>query len=89
MSAVKATPWIVRPPLPLIMPAKVPDAFDSVRVFEPSVTPPAPDSVVIEVPLLVRPEMSKVPASATPFDEEIEPVTERPSVPPLIVVAPV
>jgi hypothetical protein len=58
-------------------------------VLTPSVTPPDPERVVIVVPPLVKPEISKVPLSATTLDEAIEPVPERASVPASIVVAPV
>ena len=54
----------------------------------PRFTPPEPDKVVIEdpnEPVLI----SKVPVAETPFEDEIEPLPDKASVPALIVVAPV
>ena len=84
LPAVSVSP----PPVLPITPEYVLDAFVSVRVRAPSVTPPAPDSVAIEAPEVV-PEISKVPASATPLDVAIEPEVNSANVPALIVVAPV
>ena len=54
----------------------------SVSVLPPSVTVPAPDRPMIEVPPLVSPEIVKVPSSATSALALIEPVPESASVPP-------
>ena len=47
--SVSVPPVTENPPVPVIAPAKVPDEFDRVRVWPPSVTelPPTPDSVVM------------------------------------------
>ena len=80
-------PVSVSPPAPPITPANVEDWLVSVSVFDPSVTPPDPDSVAIEAPLVV-PEISNVPLSATPLDNAIDPAPASARVPAVIVVAP-
>ena len=85
-------PSTVSPPPPgsEMTPEKVPAPSVSVRVLAPRVTPPAPDSVVMEAPGAVAREISKVPASATPALAAIEPVPESASVSPdPMLVAPV
>jgi hypothetical protein len=78
----------VSPPVPEAAPAKVPEPLVRVRVFDPRVTPPAPDRVTIDAPDVV-PEMEKVPPSETPLELAIEPEPERARVPELMVVGPV
>ena len=80
-------PLTVSAPEPEMTPEKVPAPAVSVSVSVPRVTPPAPDSVLIEAPAVVA-EISKVPASATPLDVAIEPEPDSASVPAVIVVAP-
>ncbi len=64
--SVSVPALMVSPPVPPIAPAKVPPAFDKVRVLPPSVTTPvfAPASDTIETPPLA-PEISKVPFAVT------------------------
>ena len=79
---------ISAPPVPEIVPLNVPLALLRLRVFEPSVTDPAPLNVTIVAPLVVL-LISKVPAAETPLLEAIEPEPDRLSVPAVMVVAPV
>ena len=82
-------PETVRPPVPPIAPDRVPAALLSVSVCEPSVTVPAPDSVVIVAPEVV-PEIFNVPASETPEEAAMLPAPDSASVAPEeTVVAPV
>ena len=86
-------PANVKPPVPPMLPAKLPDAFESVSVWAPSATvPPAtPERLAIVAPAVV-PEISKTPAAPprlTPLDAAMLPVPLSTSVPALIVVRPV
>ena len=85
-------PAIVSPPpapASSITPAKVVEPLLMVSVWVPSVTPPAPDSVVIAVPVPDVPEISKVPSAATPLESLMLPLPESARVPAVIVVRPV
>ncbi len=85
---VSAPPTPPEMPPSAITPEKAPEASVSVSVCAPSETPPAPSSVVIEVPAV--PEMSNVPLSMTSAEFEIEPAPLRFRKPAAsIVVAPV
>ncbi len=88
--------WMSRPP-PVPPPAppsantpsKVPVAAVSVRVLAPRLTNPEPETVLIEVPLVVR-EMSKVPLSTRSEESAIDPAVFSERVAPAsMVVSPV
>jgi hypothetical protein len=70
-------------------PLKVELALLKVKFRVPKATAPEPDRVEMLAPLVVA-EMSKVPAVATPLEEEMLPAPLRAKIAPLsIVVAPV
>ncbi len=69
---VSVPPEILRPPLPVMWPEKLPLAAVRVRVSEPRVTAPDPERVLIEVPEMVW-EMLKVPLSTNPEESLMAP----------------
>ena len=81
------------PPLPLITPANVPDDAVNFKVLAPNLTlAKAEDAVkfLISEVILVLLEISNIPATATPEEVEIEPLSIKRRLPPeLTVVAPV
>jgi len=83
--SVVAVPSTMSPPEPAITPEKMPAPAVSVRVSVPRVTPPVPDSVVIEAAVA---EISKVPLSTTPELSAMLPPTPsaRVSPEPMVVV---
>ena len=86
--SVSVPPDMVRPPVPPITPESVPAALLNVSVCEPSVTEPAPDSVLTVAPAVV-PEMFRLPATETPDELAMLPEPDRASVAPVeIDVAP-
>ncbi len=86
---VSVPPETVRPPPLMIAPEKVSAAAVRVRVEPPSVTPPEPDRLLIEMSPLANP-MLNVPSSLTPEDVAIEPAPEtNRTAPASMVVAPV
>ena len=87
--SVSVPPATVSPPVPPMLPENVPAAFDRVSIWLPSVTAPAPVTLVTVAPEVVA-EMSNVPASATPEDAAMLPLPVSAKVAPAaIVVAPV
>ena len=64
----------------------MPAAFDRVSVLVPKATPPAPDRLTIEAPLVVA-EISNAPVAATE-ELAILPPPDSARVPPVIVVMP-
>ena len=66
-------PLTTVPPVPEISPAKVVLPLLNVRVCAPKVTPPLPDKVTMDAPLVV-PEISKVPLLTTSEDVATLPV---------------
>ena len=82
-------PLIVNAPdVPDITPEYVVLPFVIVNALAPSVTPPAPDRVTIDAPLVV-PLMLKVPAFDTSLEDAIDPEPDKVNVPALMVVVPV
>jgi hypothetical protein len=75
------------PPVPVIDPEYVPLALVSDRFLLPRVTPPVPESDLIDAPAAVL-VISNVPLSTTPLDDATDPAPLKDKVPELIVVAP-
>ena len=83
---VKLPPLSVsEPKLPDITPEYEVLPFVTVNVLPARVTPPAPDKVTIEAPV-VTPLMLNVPAFATSLDAAIEPEPDSAKVAPLLIV---
>jgi len=86
--SVSVPPLRVSPPLPDMLPSKVPVALESVSDCAPRTTFPEPDSV--EMAGYVAEETSKTPLSTNPLDSSALPLPDSARVAPEeIVVRPV
>ncbi len=88
-SKLAVPPARVKPPVPLMLPAKLPEALVSLSVCAPRLTAPLPDRDWMDAPSAVA-AMSKMPLSATPAEAAMRPAPASARVAPgLIVVVPV
>ena len=86
-------PFLVREPVPEIVPAKLSELPEPpvVNVFAPNATvPETPFKEPIVCPPAVKPEILKIPEPERTIGEELDkvPAVLRANVPPLIVVVP-
>src|SRR5882757_2653691 len=85
---VSLPPARVSPPVPEMLPAKVPDALVKVRLAAPSCTAPTPERDTIETSPVAA-AIEKVPLSVRLLDAAMLPLPDSASVPDDMVVAPV
>ena len=78
---------VIAPPVPLMMPLKLPVALLIVRVWLPKAVVPLPARLMTLVPEVVL-VISKLALLVTPLEFAMLPAPDRVKVPPLIVVAP-